>query len=622
MPARTLILMAIYAGLFALSLYASYLARFMERGNYSLKEVATAVLTHIIWIIPLKLGWLFVFGHFRSMIGYFRLPDMLRVIYGLTFASLVMLIAYSLVSSGSFTILGPPPRSIIFVDYVLSIYSVCGLRIGIRIYRERYMRGPVGENPRKNLRIAIVGAGDVGSAVAADMLARPGLGRRPVIFLDDNMGKRGRQIHGITIDGPVENLAAIKAKVDFDELLIAVGATPAKRVSEIVALCQANAVKCEIVPSLLELASGQVRASRVRPVEIEDLLGREAVQLDSANIREMIAGKVVMVTGAGGSIGSELCRQIASHAPARLVLLEQSEVQLFQIEQNLIDLGFSGVITPVVADILDRDRMRHVFSNKRPSIVFHAAAHKHVFLMERQPWEAVRNNSLGTATLADLASEFGVSRFVLISTDKAINPTNVMGASKRLAEIYLQARHASGGNKTCFAAVRFGNVLGSSGSVVPIFKKQIAAGGPVKVTHPDVTRYFMTIPEAVGLVLQCATQASGGEIFVLDMGKPMKIVDLARQMIELSGFRPDVDIPIEFVGLRAGEKLFEELQHSDERHQPTAHPRIMRFCSEPRPLTEVRGNLDHLTSDIYRLSANEVKSGLNRLIPEYVPHLD
>jgi FlaA1/EpsC-like NDP-sugar epimerase len=476
-------------------------------------------------------------------------------------------------------------------------------------------------------------------------------------------------------------------------------------------------IRVEIVPSMEQMVNGVVRVSQIRPVEIDDLLGREPVCLETERISELIRDKVVMVTGAGGSIGCELCRQIAGYHPLRLVLVERCEVQIFPIEQELLALGCGAQVIPLVADIFDDERMLAVFQRFRPQVVFHAAAHKHVPMMEHQPYEAFRNNTLGTKKLAKLSAQFAVERFVLISTDKAINPTNVMGATKRLAELYIQALQrelrskeqgagsedekreigrqanleigklgnretaaersgnleiakaeiANGTNGgrgstrasigtigaqgfessepgfrirdsaasvsvepklaeaklklTRFMAVRFGNVLGSSGSVIPTFKKQIAAGGPVTVTHPEVTRYFMTIPEAVGLVLQSATLGQGGEIFVLDMGKRVKIVDLARQLIELSGLRPEIDIEIKFTGLRPGEKLFEEITHNTENMGPTEHPKIMRFVGEPLPLETIRQGLLAIHGKAPSMDANQVKLEIQKLVPEYKPYL-
>ncbi len=376
------------------------------------------------------------------------------------------------------------------------------------------------------------------------------------------------------------------------------------------------------MPSMWDLASGRVQASQIRPVELEDLLGREPVGLDSEQIKDMLQDRVVLVTGAGGSIGAELCRQIANRASKRLILVDHSEVQLFQIEQELIGLGHSSVILPCIGTVLDQERMGWILRTYRPALVFHAAAHKHVPMMEHQPVEALKNNTFGTLRLAHLASQYQVEKFVFISTDKAVNPTSVMGCSKRLAEIAVQAQQQRPGNTTKFCAVRFGNVLGSSGSVIPTFKRQIAEGGPVTVTHPEVMRYFMTIPESVGLVLQAASQADGGEIFVLDMGQPIKIVDVARQLIELSGFRPGVDIEIKYVGLRPGEKLFEEFQHHGEQFQATPHKRIFRFVCQPATPPQVEEWMKQLSERLVPGSRDEIKQFLTQIVPEYAPYLD
>jgi FlaA1/EpsC-like NDP-sugar epimerase len=375
------------------------------------------------------------------------------------------------------------------------------------------------------------------------------------------------------------------------------------------------------VPSIYELTTGQADVAHLRPVELKDLLGRDQVLLESNEIQRVLQDKVVLVTGAGGSIGSELCRQIAAYGPQRLLLLEQSEVQLFQIEQELFNLGYGARIVPLIADLLDYPRVEQIFLQFKPQVIFHAAAHKHVPMMELQPGEAIKNNSLATMQLAEIAQNNNTDSFVMISTDKAINPVNVMGASKRLAEICVQSLHAAKPQGTRFMAVRFGNVLGSSGSVVPLFNKQIAAGGPVTVTHPEVTRYFMTIPEAVGLVLQSATQGQGGEIFLLDMGKPVKIVDLARQLIELSGRVPDKDIRIEFTGLRPGEKLFEELSYEGEHISQTTHPKIYRLECQAAPLREVRQILNELVCQSDLVDRIEIKRLLKKAVPEYQPQL-
>ena len=488
--------------------------------------------------------------------------------------SSTILICIWFFSSGSYS----PPRSVILADFVFSFILVCGFRLSMRVIRERYLSGG-SATPHEIENVAIVGAGDVGETIASDLLSKRGLGMRPVVFLDDDETKWNLNLHGIKVINGIDRLNAIKRKYGIEKIIIAMPSAPAWRVKEVIIAAQQANLKAEIVPSLAQLTTGTVRANRLRPVEVEDLLGREPVKLDSENIQHMIQDKVVMVTGAGGSIGSELCRQVVFNNPRRLLMVEKTEGTLFQIEEQLKDEGYGSVVLPLVADILDKKRMDSLFQRFQPQIVFHAAAHKHVHMMERQPGEAIKNNTLGTELLADLASKYSVEHFILISTDKAINPTSVMGVSKRMAEIYIQTKQNKLENKTHFMAVRFGNVLGSSNSVVPIFKKQIDEGGPVTITHPDVTRYFMTVPESVGLILQAATQGKGGEIFVLDMGETIKIVDLAKQMIELSGFRPGIDIDLKYIGLRPGEKLFEEYQHIEEMHEETEHPRIFRFAN-------------------------------------------
>lgn len=406
---------------------------------------------------------------------------------------------------------------------------------------------------------------------------------------------------------------------NIDRAIIAIANVPGTKIAKITTAFRKIGIETSIVPSYHDLASGRARVSNLREIDIEDILGRDPIKLDSNAIDKMLLGKTVMVTGAGGSIGRELCRQVASKSPALLVMVEQSEVQLFQIEQEMIECEYGSIIKPLVGSVGDEKRMDNIVRRYEPDIIFHAAAHKHVPMMESQPSEALKNNTLGTWTLASVASRNRVKKFVLISTDKAINPTNVMGASKRLAEKVIQAMQRRPENTTQFVAVRFGNVLGSSGSVIPTFKRQVANGGPVTVTHPEVTRYFMTIPEAVGLVLQCGAQAHGGEIFVLDMGKPVKVIDLARQMIRLSGFNPDTDMPIKIIGLRPGEKLYEELQHKNESLVKTAHPRIFGFVSEPPTFEEMKKFTDTIRSSADKKSVNELKKLISTAVPEYKP---
>jgi FlaA1/EpsC-like NDP-sugar epimerase len=612
---RMLMLMALYTGAFMLSLAISYLLRFDFNLNDPIarREIPLA-LDLWKWIIPLKLACLVGFRQFEGLLSYFSIPDLRRLFFAVLSSSLIITVAWSLPDRPA------PPRSVILADFVLSLTFLTLIRMSFRMFRERFLTKSSRSHGRAR-RVGIIGAGDVGASLARELATKRSLGLTPVVFFDDDRAKWHSRVHDIPVVGPPEALLEADLNLELEEVIIAMPSAPAKRIGEIVKILQRSHLRFETVPSIDQLATGQVKVSQLRNVEIQDLLGRPPVKLDSENIKQVLTNRVVAVTGAGGSIGSELCRQIASFNPTRLLLIEQSEVAMFQIEQELIERGFGGIILPVIADILDDARMRYVMERFRPHVIFHAAAHKHVPMMESQPSEAIKNNTFGTAHLCDLALEYGVERFVLISTDKAINPTNVMGASKRLAEIYLQAIHSANSSKTKFIAVRFGNVLGSSGSVIPVFKKQIAQGGPVKVTHPDVTRYFMTIPEAAGLVLQSGAQGSGGEIFVLDMGSPVKIVDLARSLIELSGLKPGEDIEIEFVGLRPGEKLFEELSHQGENITSTHHPKIMRFVSEPQPLPKVKSIFENLSTELHRAEPGQIKVLLKEAVPEYQPYM-
>lgn len=604
-------LLLFYAAELAVAFYVAYEIRW----DFDTPPEFVAQRAVLIWtIVGCKLLLLHSFGQFRSMLSYFSLADFSGIVVAMSAASAIMLGLWYFAEPAA-----APPRGVILGDFVLSIGLLASFRLSLRMMRSRVMDKSKVDRVFER-RIGILGAGDVGSALAKDLLSRHGSGLRPVVFLDDNPGKIGRSLHGLAVRGPIGDLAAVAKETHLNELIIAMPSATPRKIKEIVDLCRNLGLKVEIVPSVTQLALGEVQIDRVRPVELEDLLGRQPVNLDSEEIARLIEGRVVLVTGAGGSIGSELCRQILANKPRELVLVEQAEIALFDIEGDLAGSGAGIPYHGLIADVTDEARMAGIFATHKPDLVFHAAAHKHVPLMERQPGEALKNNTLGTALLARLASEHGIARFILISTDKAINPTSVMGVSKRLAEKAIQAAQRAPGNRTVFMAVRFGNVLGSSGSVIPVFKKQIAQGGPVTVTHPEVTRYFMTIPEAAGLVLQAATQGEGGEIFVLDMGAPVKIHDVARQLIELSGYRPGLDIDIEFIGLRPGEKLFEELQHSEETHESTRHPRVLMLKNAPG------GNgsngeawLGEIRAAVVAGSPGEIRERLRVLVPEYTP---
>lgn len=611
-PKRFAVLLLLYTTELTASLWLAYELRFDFAVDTGYQDERLFVL---LWLIPLQLSLLGLFHQLRPLLGYFSTPDLARMFQALTISSVIAGMVWIWPGPGF-----APPRGVIVLDFVLGLLCSAGVRLLLRRLRESLSVSSRNNGHRKR-RVGIVGAGDAGAVLAHELSLKPGYGLVPVAFFDDNKQKWHSRVHDIPVLGPPEKLLEENGKFGIEEVIIAMPSAPPGRVGELLRILRQACLPCKTVPSLDQLALGQVRVTQLRNVEVQDLLGRENVELETESIRLVLQDRVVLVTGAGGSIGSELCRQIATCRPRRLLLLDRSEPHVFQIEQELIAAGHLERIVPLVGDIVDVPRMRQILSGFHPQVVFHAAAHKHVPMMESQPGEAVKNNSLGTAQLADLAIESGVDRFILISTDKAINPTSVMGATKRLAEMYIQSLFASHSHQTKFMAVRFGNVLGSSGSVIPVFQRQIAEGGPVKVTHPEMTRYFMTIPEACMLVLQSAAHGQGGEIFVLDMGKPVKILDLARQMIELSGLRPDVDIKIEFVGTRPGEKLFEELSLKDERFAPTTHPKIRRFIS-PRPdLAHLRTTLKRFQANLHQLPPDQVKLALQEAIPEYMPFL-
>ena len=607
---RTTALLLAYGGVLTACLALAYLLRF----DFDLPDwVRLNLVVTCAFAIGVKLVCMVGFHQFDGLLTYFSTPDLKRLVGACACGSLVLGVVR--LTSGLEL---APPRGVILTDFLLCIVALSALRLGLR-----HMRVLASDKPRQAVRqprrVGIVGAGDTGATLAKELLEKPWLALLPVAFFDDHRFTNS-SVHGVPLVGRPDRIGEFKDRLRLEEIIIAMPTASVKRIRDVVAFAQQAALPCRTVPALDQLATGRVSVSSLRPVEIHDLLGRMPVVIQDDAVRKIIFGQTVMVTGAGGSIGSELCRQILAFHPAVLVLVERSEPQLFLIEQELGGAQNGEVVVPVVADVTHGARMREIFRRFRPHAVFHAAAHKHVPMMEAQPAEAIRNNVFGTAHLAELAIEHGVERFVLISTDKAVNPTSVMGATKRFAEIYLQSL-TTRAHRTKFMAVRFGNVLGSSGSVVPTFTRQIAAGGPVTVTHAEMTRFFMTIPEAVTLVLQSAALGKGGNVFVLDMGKPVKILDLALQMIALSGLRPHEDIEIVFTGLRPGEKLYEELSHSAENVTPTEHPKIMRLISAPQNYSYIRPFFEELmqAASDDSLEHDELKRYLVKTIPEYTP---
>ncbi len=605
---------AVVAFLYALLATASLVAAYMLRFDFApAADILRRMLNEIPESILIKVVILYFGGQFESLLTFFSLPDLRRVsVAGLSAGTIFF--GVWLLTGGDYA----PPRSVIVMDALTFVGLVCALRLFLRHMREQWESSSSTKH-RHLESVAIVGAGEAGARLAQQFMGNSGCGIQPVVFLDDDRGKWGQFLHGVPVVGDPSWLLGKNAPSSLRRVIIAMPSAPRKRVRAIIEMLEGRGFRLDTTPSIAEMVESKSSLARLRPIQIDDLLGREPAKLDSESIRQMLTGKVVAVTGAGGSIGSELCRQILRYQPERLLLIEQSEVQIFVIEQELIESGFKKRIVPLVADICDEERINGIFAEYRPSIIFHAAAHKHVPMMESQPVEAIKNNAIGTARLGQAALRAGVSRFVLISSDKAINPTNVMGATKRMAEMFLQALRAAHPSGTRFISVRFGNVLGSSGSVVPIFLKQIAAGGPVKVTHPEVTRYFMTIPEAVGLVLQSGMMGEGGEIFLLDMGKPVKIVDLAQKLILLQGLKPDEDISIQFTGMRPGEKMYEELNYTCEEMNPTTHPKVFRLLTEPPHLQPITHLLGELQSLFNRTTPDELKRHMTRLVPEYKP---
>jgi FlaA1/EpsC-like NDP-sugar epimerase len=527
-------------------------------------------------VVPITLAVFVLFGFYSHMWRYVSIRDMWSIVRGVTVAAIVAELAvYFIDPMNGLRV----PRSVVVLDWLILLVLVAGARLLARTILER-------PGPRRIVargrEVLIVGAGDAGQLIIREMQRQPGLGYTPIGLVDDDPRKKNLRIHGIRVLGTTDDLPRLLGHSRPDEVIIAIPSAAGVARQRIVTICRDAAVPVKTLPSVNELISGDLHLARqLRQVQVEDVLGREPVTLDLRTIASYLAGQTVVVTGAGGSIGSELCRQIARVGPERILLVEHAEGALVDIERELVhERGFRAVV-PVLADAKNRTKMRRIFESYRPGVVFHAAAYKHVPLMEANPLESVRNNLVSTQVMTDVSAEFGVDTFVLVSTDKAVNPKNVLGQTKLICEWIVNAAAQRERNTTRFLAVRFGNVLASSGSVIPIFRRQIARGGPVTVTHPEMTRYFMTIPEAVQLVIQAGAIGDSGDVFVLDMGEPVKILDLAQNMIRLSGKEPGRDIAIEVIGVRPGEKLHEELWAEGERPTPTSHAKILR-CASPR----------------------------------------
>jgi FlaA1/EpsC-like NDP-sugar epimerase len=578
------------ACLLALAYYLAYVLRFDEGipNRYERLLTDTIALT-----VAMKLVIFAMFGLYSKLWRFVDQKDFEAILKAVMVSTFGLIVVLYLFSIGRHD----PPRSVVALDFLLALVFVSGARFAVRALVERPQRGPFLE--RAAHEVLIVGAGNGGQQVAFELRRNPGLRSAPVGYVDDDPRKQGMRIAGHKVLGTTEELPRVLDGVKPDEVIIAIPSAPGTLRQKVVTACRERSIPVRTLPTTFELLSGGMNLMRqVREVRVEDVLGREPVRVEIDRVGAYLSGRVVLVTGAGGSIGAELCRQIARVGPKRLVLVEHSENALFEVQRELEEERHFARAAAVLADCKDATRMREVFQENAPSVVFHAAAYKHVPLMEENPVEAVRNNAVATRIAAAAAGEAGVERFVLVSTDKAVSPATVMGASKALAEWAVEAAQ-NRWKQTRYASVRFGNVLGSSGSVVPIFRRQIANGGPVTVTDPKMTRYFMTIPEAVQLIIRSGELATGGEVFVLEMGDPVKIVDLAANMIRLAGFEPDVDIAIEVVGRRVGEKIHEELFNPGERPQPTHAEKIVCAVQPPLEPAWVEGAFARIEELVY-----------------------
>jgi FlaA1/EpsC-like NDP-sugar epimerase len=599
-----------------LVLASAFVLAYLLRFDFALPEVDMHhMLRQIPFVLALQLLLLWLTGVYAFIWRYVGMAEvktfLTAALWGML--PLILLRTWAPDQYG----LARVPLSVTVMDTLLAFSGVLGLRVLRRAIYEREAKRQNSANtqpgqPKK--AVLLIGAGQAGIVVAREIRLRGNIDIQVKGFIDDDPKKLGSVIQGIKVLGKADDIPRLVSKLKIDHVVISFAEASRREFRRILDICEQAHVRVRTVPGIFELLQGNLKVSRIRDVQIEDLLGREQVQLDKESMRQFLTGKTVMITGAGGSIGSELVRQVARFDPGRLLLVERAEFALFAIEHEMRARKEQVALLPLVADVGDEPRMRAIFQAHHPQVILHAAAHKHVPMMEANPSEAIKNNVVATRLLGELASEFGVDTFLLISTDKAVRPSSVMGASKRVAELVIQDLNQR--SATRYVAVRFGNVIGSAGSVIPIFRDQIHRGGPVTVTHPEMVRYFMTIPEAAQLVLQAATLAAGGEIFILDMGEPVRILDLAKDTITLSGLKPFEDINIVFTGIRPGEKLFEELQTTEEKMIKTQHPKIFIGSIAAYPERKVRHALERLAVLAENGWELELRRSLNDLLPE------
>ncbi len=601
---RTMYLAIADIVLINISIYLAFYLRF--DGNIE-EQYIHMYLANAFIITAIKVASFYYFKLYKSLWKYASIEELMQIVVAAIVSNTAVL-SYLFLKQIHF------PRSIYIINGMIDLVFIGGLRFSYRALRRVKNHDIMRNNNEK--KVMIIGAGDAGSMIIKELKNHVELNSRPVAIIDDDEKKEGKRINGVPVLGQRLDIASVANKKNVDEIIIAIPSASKKDIREIVEESKRTKCKLKILPGMYELIDEKVSINEVREVEIEDLLGRDENKLNIDEISYYIRDKKVLVTGGGGSIGSELCRQIARFSPRQLVILDIYENNAYDLQNELIRKYHNELnLKVIIASIRDKERIEEIFNTIRPDVVFHAAAHKHVPLMEANPQEAIKNNVFGTLNLANAANKYKVKRFVQISTDKAVNPTNVMGATKRICEMIVQSIDKI--STTEFVAVRFGNVLGSNGSVIPLFKKQIAEGGPVTVTHKDIIRYFMTIPEAAQLVIQAGAMAKGGEIFVLDMGEPVKIIDLASDLIKLSGFEPDVDIPIEITGLRPGEKLYEELLLDEEGIKNTSHEKI--FIGKPlfRDYKLLLKSIDELRTVIKNGDQKVLRACIKQIVPTY-----
>jgi FlaA1/EpsC-like NDP-sugar epimerase len=618
-----LLVLAVDSVLLALAFYISHLIRF----EFQIPEHFLILFKRTLPIVIIvKIICFYFFDLYRGMWRYTSISDLLNIMKAASVSSL-LIISYILIR----TRFVGHARSVFIIDWCLTILLISGFRLTIRLYFEHISEqqpwraavgtvfGSLRKKSSESKNLLIIGAGDCGEKIYREIRDNARLRYNVVGFLDDDPAKLGMKIHGIPVVGYIEDIGGAARKLGAVEALIAIPSASAPQMRNIVEHCKESGIDFKTIPGMGEVINGRITVNAIREVAYRDLLGREVINLDEGQIGGYIQGKSILVTGAGGSVGSELCRQISRFRPKTIVLFERAESPLYELDLELRRSFPDIEILPLLADVRDRRQLEKSFEASSPHVVFHAAAYKHVPILELQPWKAIKNNIQGTRNLVDFVNRFKVERLVFVSTDKAVRPVNVMGATKRVAEMFVQGQNACNHSDTLFMIVRFGNVVGSVGSVVPLFKKQIERGGPVTVTHPEVTRYFMTIPEACQLILQAGSMGDGGEIFILDMGTPIKIVDMARDLIRLSGFEPDVDIKIEYVGLRPGEKLYEELITEGEGILPTNHEKIMVLKGAGCNLEVLNGQMDELVRLAHNQDAEKIKEELQEILSEYRP---